>query len=106
MKISIQIVGISNKGDGYGFLDNKKVLSCVNHFVYLQHVSPNSKICLSSSHKILATRIAEIADIKRILYVEDITPDMLKENTLLQRRLNEAGYDGLGIDHDLLIFND
>jgi len=58
------------------------------------------------TENILPTRIAEMADIKRILDVEDITPDMLKENTLLQTRLKEAGYDGLAIDHDVLIFKD
>ena len=58
------------------------------------------------TENILPTRIAEMADIKRVLGVEDVTPDMLKGNADLQKKLQEAGYDGLAIEHDVLIFRD
>jgi len=58
------------------------------------------------TEEILPSRIATEADVKRILAVEEITPEMLKNSKNLQLRLKEAGYDGLAIDHDVVLFRD
>ena len=49
--------------------------------------------------------LATEADIKQVLQVDDITPELVKENfDQLVEQLEDRGYYGFAIGHDVLIF--
>ncbi len=60
----------------------------------------------TSKRDMLPERIATEADIKSVLGVEEITDDLIKNSPSLQQKLQERGYDGFAVKHDVLIFTE